>query len=173
MAGVGTVLSGGILPEAMVISGAITAGAVGAIDYGLTGTVDPKNVIGAYWAGALTRYTGFKSTVLINAGNGAIVSSLDGKNPFLYGTIGGLGGAIGYGIGNKLIEPMLGDIISPTWKTLRWDDIGMGISQPSRLNPIPGISGTFSGGTSGEGFNVLVDPSNTIDSGEKLGKESK
>ena len=127
----------------------------------MNGSVDPKNVIAAYWSGALTRYTGFESTVLINAGSSAIVSYLDGKNPFLYGTIGGLGGAIGYGIGNKFIEPMLGDVVNPTWKALRWDDIGIGVSQPSRLSPIPGIAGTFSGGVAGEVFNVLVDPNNS------------
>ncbi|MCT4716620.1 VENN motif pre-toxin domain-containing protein [Enterobacteriaceae bacterium H18W14] len=170
MAGVGTVLSGGILPKAMVISGAISAGAVGAIDYGLTGTVDPKNVIGAYWAGTLTRYTGFKSTVLINAGNGAIVNSIDGKDPFLYGTIGGLGGAIGYGIGNKVIAPMLDDVINPTWKTLHWDDIGLGISQPSRLSPVPGIVGTAGGGTAGEVFNVVADPSSPVNTKSGVAK---
>lgn len=36
------VISPWILPEAMVISGTIGAGAVGVIDYGLTGSVDPK-----------------------------------------------------------------------------------------------------------------------------------
>lgn len=118
MAAVGTVMSGGILPEAMVISGVISAGAVGGVDYVMNGSVDPKNVIAAYWSGALTRYTGFESTVLINAGSSAIVSYLDGKNPFLYGTIGGLGGAIGYGVGNKLIEPILGDVVNPMWVML-------------------------------------------------------
>nr|WP_304502715.1 VENN motif pre-toxin domain-containing protein [Citrobacter sp. EC_71] len=132
VAALGTVMSGGVLPEAMVISGVISAGAVGGVDYVMNGSVDPKNVIAAYWSGALTRYTGFESTVLINAGSSAIVSYLDGKNPFLYGTIGGLGGAIGYGIGNKFIEPMLGDVVNPTWKALRWDDIGIGVSQPSK-----------------------------------------
>lgn len=161
VAALGTVMSGGVLPEAMVISGVISAGAVGGVDYVMNGSVDPKNVIAAYWSGALTRYTGFESTVLINAGSSAIVSYLDGKNPFLYGTIGGLGGAIGYGIGNKFIEPMLGDVVNPTWKALRWDDIGIGVSQPSRLSPIPGIAGTFSGGVAGEVFNVLVDPNNS------------
>lgn len=75
----GTVISPWFLPEAMAISGAISAGAVGAIDYGLTGSVDPKNVIDAYWTGALTRYTGFKLTVDINAASGAITSYIDGK----------------------------------------------------------------------------------------------
>ena len=158
----GTVIFPWILPEAMAISGAIGAGAVGAIDYGLTGSVDPKNVIGAYWTGAFTRYTGFKSTVAINAASGAVTSYIDGKNPFLYGTISGVGGAIGYGIGNKIITPIADDILNPTWKILRWDEIGMGISRPSILSPIPGISGTFIGGLSGEGFNIFTDPDNSI-----------
>ncbi|MCK7256200.1 hemagglutinin repeat-containing protein [Enterobacter roggenkampii] len=159
MAAVGTVMSGGILPEAMVISGVISAGAVGGVDYVMNGSVDPKNVIAAYWSGALTRYTGFESTVLINAGSSAIVSYMDGKNPFLYGTIGGLGGAIGYGVGNKLIEPILGDVVNPMWKSLQWEDIGYGISQPYRLSPVPGIVGAAGGGVAGEVFNVVVDPS--------------
>ncbi|HHP1263360.1 TPA: contact-dependent inhibition toxin CdiA [Enterobacter roggenkampii] len=159
MAAVGTVMSGGILPEAMVISGVISAGAVGGVDYVMNGSVDPKNVIAAYWSGALTRYTGFESTVLINAGSSAIVSYLDGKNPFLYGTIGGLGGAIGYGVGNKLIEPILGDVVNPMWKSLQWEDIGYGISQPYRLSPVPGIVGAAGGGVAGEVFNVVIDPS--------------
>ncbi len=160
VAAMGTVMSGGVLPEAMVVSGAISAGAVTAIDYGMTGTVDPKNIMATYWGGALTRYTGFKSTVLINAAIGGTISAMDGENPFLYGTINGVGSAIGYGIGNKIITPALDDIVNPTWKKLRWDDIGMGMSQPSRLNPTPGIAGTFSGGIAGEGFNVLINPGN-------------
>ncbi|ALR75096.1 hypothetical protein [[Enterobacter] lignolyticus] len=159
VAAMGTVMSGGVLPEAMVISGAIGAGAVGGVDYAMNGSVDLKNIIAAYWTGVLTRYTGFKSTVLINAGSSAITSSIDGKNPFLYGTIGGLVGAIGYGIGNKFIEPMLGEAVNPTWKALQWDDIGIGVSQPYRLSPVPGIVGAAGGGVAGEVFNVVVDPS--------------
>ncbi|WP_244319972.1 VENN motif pre-toxin domain-containing protein [Enterobacter cancerogenus] len=165
---VGTVMSGGVLPEAMLISGAITSGVVSGVDWVMTGSVDPKNAIAAYWGGVLTTYTGLKSTVLINAANGAITSSIDGKNPFLYGTISGLGGAIGYGVGNKIIAPMADDFINPTWKNLRWDDIGLGISQPSTLNPLPGIIGTGTGGSSGEIFNVHVDPNGPLSNkGEK------
>lgn len=162
VAAMGTVMSGGVLPEAMVVSGAVSAGAVTAVDYGIMGSVDPKNIIAAYWGGALTRYTSFKSTVLINGVIGGATNYIDGKNPFLYGTINGIGSAIGYGIGNKFIAPMLDDYINPTWKTLSWDDIGMGISQPSRLNPAPGIAGTFSGGVAGEGVNILVVPQNIL-----------
>jgi hypothetical protein len=124
----------------------------------MTGTVDPKNAMAAYWGGALTRYTGFKSTVLINAAIGGATSSIDGKNPFLYGTINGVGSAIGYGIGNKVIVPIMDDYFNPISKTIHWDDIGMGMSQPSKLNPVPGISGTAGGGAAGEVFNVIVDP---------------
>lgn len=52
---------------------------------------------------------------------------MNGKNRFLYGTIGGLGGAIGYSVGTKFIEPMLDEVVNPTWKAMQWDDIGMGI----------------------------------------------
>jgi len=51
VAAMGTVMSGGVLPEAMVISGAISAGAVSAVDLWGTGSVDPKNVMAAYWGG--------------------------------------------------------------------------------------------------------------------------
>ncbi|MBV8042005.1 hypothetical protein [Pluralibacter sp.] len=39
----GTVMSGGVLPEAMVISEVISSGVVTAIDYGITGSVEPNN----------------------------------------------------------------------------------------------------------------------------------
>lgn len=48
---------------------------------------------------------------------------------------------------------------NPTWKALQWDDIGIGVSQPYRLSPVPGIVGTSGGGIAGEIFNVTVDPS--------------
>ncbi|EMA5188191.1 filamentous hemagglutinin, partial [Salmonella enterica] len=79
VAAMGTVMSPWVLPEAMVVTGTVSAGAVGGVDLWMNGSIDPKNIIAAYWSGALTRYTGFKSTVLINAGSGAITSYIDGK----------------------------------------------------------------------------------------------
>lgn len=154
VAAMGTMMSGGVLPEAMVISGGISSGVVSAVDYLMTGTFDPQNTMAAYWGGALTRYTGFKFTVLINASIGGATSSIDGKNPFLYGTINGVGSAIGYGMGNKVIAPIMDDYFNPISKKILLDDIGMGISQPS----MPGIAGTAGGGAAGEIFNVIVDP---------------
>ena len=55
---------------------------------------------------------------------------------------------------------MADDFMNPTWKTLRWNDIGTGISQPFSLNLIPGMSGTLFGEIAGEGFNLLTDPNN-------------
>ena len=51
---------------------------------------------------------------------------------------------------------------------LRWDDIGLGISEPSTSNPLPEIIGTGTGGSSGEIFNVRVDPNGPLSNkGEK------
>lgn len=153
-------MSGDVLPSAMVISGTVSAGAVTAIDLWMNGEVDPKNVIAAYWAGAITKDMGLRGTVAVNAASGAATSYLDGKNPFLYGTISGVGSAIGYGIWNKIVASEMDNFFNPTWKTLNWDNIGMGISKPSNLNQLPSISAATSGSGAGETFNLLSDPNN-------------
>ncbi|ARD20050.1 VENN motif pre-toxin domain-containing protein [Edwardsiella piscicida] len=150
VAAMGTVMSGGVLPEAMVISGAISAGAVGGIDYVMNGSVDPKNVIAAYWVGALTRSTGLETTIAINAAGGATTSYLDGKNPWVGGLVSGLTGGVAYGIGNKFVEPAMDEIFNPVWKNLGWDDIGMGISKPIQPSLWPSVAGTTSGTSGGE-----------------------
>lgn len=154
VAAMGTAMSGFVLPPAMIASGLISAGAVGGIDLGMTGSVDPKNIISAYWVVALTRDTGFKSTVMINAAGGAATSYIDGKNPWLGGVISGLTGWIGYGVGNKLVEPGLDSIFNPVWKNLAWEDLGMGISKPIQKNLFPSVAGTVSG-TSGENSSLI------------------
>lgn len=94
----------------MVISELISGSVVSAVDYSITGEIAPQNAMAAYWGGVLTRYTGFKSTVLINASNEAIIGSNDGGNPFFQATISGLGGAIGYGVGSKIIKSVADDL---------------------------------------------------------------
>ncbi|HAT6805156.1 TPA: filamentous hemagglutinin [Citrobacter freundii] len=158
VAGMGTVMSGGILPGALTVTGAVSAGAVAAVDLWINGEVDPKNVIAGYWTGVITKDMGLKGTMLVNAASGATTNYLDGKDPFLYGTISGLGSAIGYGIGNKLLAPKMDEFFNPVWKTLTWDNIGKGVSRPSALSPIPSVSGTFGGGLAGESFNLLASP---------------
>ncbi|UAN18758.1 hypothetical protein [Enterobacter asburiae] len=150
VAAIGTVMSGGVLPGAMVISGAISAGAVGGVDYVMNGSVDPKNVIAAYWVGALTRNTGLEVTIAINAAGGATTSYLDGKNPWIGGLVSGLTGGVGYGIGNKVVEPAMDEVFNPIWKNLGWDDIGMGISKPIQPSLWPSVAGATSGNSGGE-----------------------
>nr|WP_251354459.1 VENN motif pre-toxin domain-containing protein [Klebsiella africana] len=150
VAAMGTVMSGGLLPEAMVISGAISAGAVGSIDYAMNGSVDPKNVIAAYWVGALTRSTGLEATIAINAAGGATTSYLDGKNPWVGGLVSGLTGGVAYGVGNKVVEPAMDEVFNPVWKILGWDDIGMGISKPVQPSLWPSVAGATSGTSGGE-----------------------
>lgn len=146
----GTVMSGGLLPEAMVISGTISAGAVGSIDYAMNGSVDPKNVIAAYWVGALTRSTDLEATIAINAAGGATTSYLDGKNPWVDGLVSGLTGGVAYGVGNKIVEPAMDEVFNPVWKSLGWDDIGMGISKPVQPSLWPSVAGATSGTSGGE-----------------------
>jgi filamentous hemagglutinin len=146
----GTVMSGGLLPEAMVISGAISAGAVGGIDYAMNGSVDPNNVIAAYWVGVLTRSTGLEATMSINAAGGATTSYLDGKNPWVGGLVSGLTGGVAYGVGNKVVGPAMDEVFNPVWKSLGWDDIGMGISKPVQPSLWPSVAGATSGSSGGE-----------------------
>ena len=150
VAAMGTVMSGGLLPEAMVISGAISAGTVGSIDYAMNGSVDPKNVIAAYWVGAMTRSTGLEATMAINAAGGATTSYLDGKNPWVGGMVSGLTGGVAYGVGNKVVEPAMDEVFNPVWKSLGWDDIGMGISKPVQPSLWPSVAGATSGTSGGE-----------------------
>ncbi len=150
VAAIGTLMSGGVLPEAMVISGAISAGAVSGVDLAMKGSIDPKNVIAAYWIGTLTRNTGLETTIAINAAGGATTSYLDGKNPWIGGLVSGLTGGAAYGIGNKVVEPAMDEVFNPIWKNLGWDDIGRGISKPVQPNLWPSVAGATSGTSGGE-----------------------
>lgn len=73
---------------------------------------------------------------------GAIVSQASGN--------GAAGSAVGYGMG-KVVQTPLNKIINPTWKNWGWVDMGMGISKPLPLNPLPSISGNIAGAGATEG----------------------
>ncbi len=79
-----------------------------------------------------------------NAAGGATSSYLKGDNPFTGGLINGLASGVGYGAG-KLIELPMDKIYNPMkpWKDWRWTDVGMGISKPLSLDPIPGVAGNI------------------------------
>lgn len=53
---------------------------------------------------------------------------------------------------------MMDDYFNTISKNILWDDTGMGISRPSKINQAPGIAGTAGGGFTGAMFNVVADP---------------
>ncbi len=59
-------------------------------------------------------------------------------NPFTGGLSNGLASGVGYGAG-KLIELPMDKIYYPMkpWKDWIWTDVGMGISKPLPINPVP------------------------------------
>ncbi len=79
-----------------------------------------------------------------NAAGGATSSYLKGDNPFTGGLINGLASGVGYGAG-KLIELPVDKIYNPMkpWKDWLWTDVGMGISKPLSLDPIPRVAGNI------------------------------
>jgi filamentous hemagglutinin len=95
-------------------------------------------VIAAYWAGAVTRDMGFKGTVTVNAASGAVTNYLDGKNPFLYGTIAALVVLSVMVLAIKYSRAQVDEFFNPTWKTLNWMTSAW-ISRPTTLSPIPSI----------------------------------
>lgn len=86
-----------------------------------------------------------------NAANGATSSYLKGDDPLKGRVASGIASGFGYGAG-KLIELPLDKFLNPMkpWKEWIWTDIGMGISKPLPINPVPSISGNIAGSTTTE-----------------------
>ncbi len=136
----------GILPKGALVTAAISGGANTAIQYATTSEVNYIDALIATWVGAATSKTGWLGIVGWNAAGGAISSYLKGDNPFTGGLSNGLASGVGYGAG-KLIELPMDKIYYPMkpWKDWIWTDVGMGISKPLPINPVPGIAGNASG----------------------------
>ena len=144
----GALASAGLiyLPGGMQITGAIGGTANAGIQYLINGEVNPTDVLIATYVGAFTRNTGLKGTMSWNAAGGATSSYLKGDNPFTGGLINGLASGMGYGAG-KLVELPFDKVLNPMkpWKDWIWTDVGMGISKPLPINPVPGIAGNTAG----------------------------
>ena len=76
-----------------------------------------------------------------NAAGGATSNYIKGDDPLAGAGWGATGSAFDYGVGKYLIKTPLDVLRNPTWKNYEWVDIGMGISQPMQLSPLPGIAG--------------------------------
>ena len=144
----GALASAGLiyLPGGMQITGAIGGTANAGIQYLINGEVNPTDVLIATYVGAFTRNTGLKGTMSWNAAGGATSSYLKGDNPFTGGLINGLASGMGYGAG-KLVELPFDKVLNAMkpWKDWIWTDVGMGISKPLPINPVPGIAGNAAG----------------------------
>lgn len=142
MAAVGSALAWPLLPELAATTSLIGASANAGVGLLINGEVNPNDVILGYWTGAFTAGTGLWGTTAVNAGSGATSSYLKGDEPWKGGAISGIASGMGYGAG-KLVELPLDKIFNPMkpWKDWLWTDIGMGISKPLPLDPLPGIVG--------------------------------
>ncbi|MCT4706363.1 VENN motif pre-toxin domain-containing protein [Enterobacteriaceae bacterium H16N7] len=128
------------LPGGMQVTAGIGGTANAGIQYLINGEINPADVLIASYVGAATAGTGFWGTVGWNAAGGAASSYLNGDDPFKGGVISGAASGLGYGIG-KAATISLDKWANPAWKNYEWVDMGMGISKPLPLSPIPGISG--------------------------------
>lgn len=86
---------------------------------------------------------------------GATSSYLKGDDPLKGGVISGAASGLGYGVG-KLTQGQLDKVLNPNWKNWEWVDVGMGISKPMPLNPLPGITGNAIGSGATEFTNNQV-----------------
>ncbi|WP_192937797.1 hemagglutinin repeat-containing protein, partial [Klebsiella aerogenes] len=167
----GALASAGLiyLPGGIQITGAIGGTANAGVQYLMNGEVNPTDVLIATYVGAFTRNTGLKGTMSWNAAGGATSSYLKGDNPFTGGLINGLASGVGYGAG-KLIELPMDKIYNPMkpWKDWMWTDVGMGISKPLPINPLPG---TFGNGGASLATEVINSQAGKVDTNKLMGNK--
>ncbi|WP_236637486.1 adhesin [Photorhabdus australis] len=156
-----------LLSGTAITTGLIGAGANTGIQYLANGNVDPNDAIFAYWTGVFTTNTGLWGTIAWNVGMGAASSYVKGDDPLKGGVIIGAASGIGYGVG-KLVQNPLEKLINPNWKNYEWVDMGMGVSKPLLLNPLPSMVGNagnsltteFSNDQINKGINLIKEKNN-------------
>lgn len=170
MAAVGSIIAWPLLPEIAATTSLVGAGANAGVGYLVNVEVNPNDVILGYWTGALTAGTGLWGTVAVNAGSGATSSWLKGDDPLKGGAISGAASGLGYGVG-KLVELPLDKVLNPMkpWKDWIWVDVGMGISKPLPLDPLPGMVGNAGSSLTTE---IINDQAGKVDL-DKLKGEQK
>lgn len=131
-----------LLPGAVATTSLIGAGANAGIGLLINGEVNPNDVILGYWTGVFTSGTR------------------------LWGAMGGMSSGLGYGAG-KVLQGQLDKFINPNWKNWEWVDVGMGISKPMPLDPLPGVIGNMGGSASTEYINDRIGKSLSDKSGDK------
>ena len=169
VAAIGSAMAWPLLPGAAATTSLIGAGANAGVGLLINGEVNPNDVILGYWTGAFTAGTGLWGTMAVNAGSGAASSYLKGDDPLKGGLISGAASGLGYGAG-KLVELPFDKVLNPMkpWKDWIWTDVGMGISKPLPINPVPGMAGNASGSAATE---ILNDQAGKADAKFKKGNQ--
>ena len=142
VAAIGTAMTWPLLPAAAATTSLIGASANAGVGYLINGEVSPNDVILGYWTGVATVGTGLWGTMGVNAFSGATSSYLKGDDPLKGGVISGVASGLGYGAG-KVVQGQLDKVLNPKWKSYEWIDIGMGISKPMPVSPVPGMAGNI------------------------------
>ncbi|QLW75965.1 hemagglutinin repeat-containing protein [Citrobacter freundii] len=166
VAAMGSAMVWPLLPGAAATTSLIGAGANAGIGLLINGEVNPNDVILGYWTGVFTAGTGLWGTMGVNAASGATSSYLKGDDPLKGGAMGGMASGLGYGAG-KVLQGQLDKFINPNWKNWEWIDVGMGISKPMPLDPLPGAIGNMGGSASTEYINDRIGKSLSDKSGDK------
>ncbi|MDC9595056.1 VENN motif pre-toxin domain-containing protein, partial [Xenorhabdus sp. IM139775] len=155
----------GVLPAEMLATGLIGATANTGIQYGFTGTVDPKDVAFAFWTGAVTAETGLLGTIGWNAGMGGSLSALKGDDPLIGAVSAGMGAGFGYGAGKTL---NYGLNKTGLWWSGGWNPKfnpklqggaiqgQLGLSKDMKPHPLPGILGNMGAAGTTEVTNTLI-----------------
>jgi len=144
VAAMGSAMAWPLLPGAAATTSLIGAGANAGVGMLINHEINPNDVILGYWTGALTAGTGLWGTMAVNAGSGATSSYLKEDDPLIGGAMSGMASGLGYGAG-KVLQGQLDKFINPNWKNWGWVDVGMGISKPLPLDPLPGVAGNIFG----------------------------
>ncbi|MGD8106443.1 hemagglutinin repeat-containing protein [Pantoea sp. FN0302] len=152
MAAVGSAIAWPLLPGAAATTSLIGAGANAGVGLLINGEVNPNDVILGYWTGAFTAGTGLWGTMGVNAASGATSSYLKGDDPLKGGVMSGAASGLGYGAG-KVLQGQLDKVLNPNWKSWEWVDVGMGVSKPMPLDPVPGVVGNMGSSASTEYIN--------------------
>ncbi|GAB83240.1 hypothetical protein EB105725_60_00020 [Shimwellia blattae DSM 4481 = NBRC 105725] len=152
VAAMGSVMVWPLLSGAAATTSLIGAGANAGVGLLINGEVNPNDVILGYWTGAFTAGTGLWGTIGVNAVSGAASSYLKGDDPLKGGVMSGVASGIGYGAG-KALQGSLDNVFNPNWKNWEWVDMGMGVSKPLPVNPMPGMAGNVLGSAATEILN--------------------
>ncbi|WP_456298722.1 hemagglutinin repeat-containing protein [Dryocola clanedunensis] len=140
----GALASAGLIymPGGMQVAAGIGGSANATVQYLVNGSINPSDVLIASYTGAFTAETALLGTVAFNAASGALSSYMNDGNA-LSGAMWGAGSsAIGYGIGNKVLVPILDKSLNPVWKNYASIELSSGISTSYPLSPVPGVAGT-------------------------------